>query len=256
MDFAADVEAWQVALLAATGVAAGILNVMAGGGSLLSVPMMLFLGLPGPSANGTNRISIIAQNLVAIRTFFRRGFSDFRLSLTLAAAAIPGSVLGALIGVRLDGVWFDRVLAVIMIGVLVLMQLPSGKREGQSLELTRPRLVAGHALMFGAGAWGGFIQIGVGFILMPILNRVMGLDLVRTNMHKVFIAGAYNIVAIAIFASAVSIHWAFGLALAAGNALGGYLGARFSVAGGEVWIRRVFTLVLLAFIAKLMLPVT
>ena len=248
------VELWQIALLAVTGVAAGILNVMAGGGSLLSVPVMLFLGLPGPVANGTNRISIIAQNAVAIRTFFRRGFSDFRLSLSLTTAAIPGSILGAFVGVRLDGVWFDRVLAAVMLGVLILMQLPSRTREGASLELTRERLIAGHVLMFGAGAWGGFIQIGVGFILMPILHRVLGLDLVRTNMHKVFIAGSYNVVAIVIFASAVSIHWTFGIALAAGNALGGYLGARFSVAGGEIWIRRVFTLVLLVFIAKLLLP--
>jgi uncharacterized membrane protein YfcA len=79
------------AAAAATGVAAGFLNVMAGGGSLLSVPVMLFLGLPGPVANGTNRISIIAQNIVAVRTFFRRGFSDFRLSLSLAACALPGA---------------------------------------------------------------------------------------------------------------------------------------------------------------------
>lgn len=249
-----EVELWQLALLTATGALAGIINVMAGGGSLMSVPMMLFLGVPGPVANGTNRISIIAQNIVAVRTFFRRGFSDLRLSLSLAAAATPGAILGALVGVRLDGVWFDRVLAVVMIGVLILMQLPTKKRSGESLPMTRQRLILGHVLMFLAGCWGGFIQIGVGFILMPILHRVMGLDLVRTNMHKVFIALSYNIIAVAIFASAVSIHWQFGLALALGNSIGGYLGARFSVQGGEVWIRRVFTLVLVIFIAKLLLP--
>ncbi|GAB5413804.1 MAG: sulfite exporter TauE/SafE family protein [Congregibacter sp.] len=248
------VELWQLALLTAIGIAAGIINVMAGGGSLMSVPMMLFLGVSGPVANGTNRLSIIAQNIVAVRTFLRRGFSDFRLSLSLSAAAIPGAVLGAMVGIRLEGEWFDRVLAVIMLVVLVLMQLPSKKREGGSEPLTRKRLIAGHVSMFGAGIWGGFIQIGVGFLLMPILHRVMRLDLVRTNMHKVFIALAYNLVAIAIFASAVSIHWQFGIALALGNALGGYIGARFSVQGGEVWIRRVFTLVLLIFIAKLLLP--
>ncbi|MEM6300719.1 MAG: sulfite exporter TauE/SafE family protein [Pseudomonadota bacterium] len=248
-------EVWQLFLLTAAGTFAGIMNVMAGGGSLLSVPIMLFLGLPGPVANGTNRISIIAQNAVAIRTFFRRGFADFRLSLSLSAAAIPGAVLGALVGVRIEGEAFDRVLAVIMLGVLILMQFPSKKREGESEPLTRKRLIAGHILMFGAGCWGGFIQIGVGFILMPILHRVMGLDLVRTNMHKVFIALAYNLIAIVIFASAVSIHWTFGIALALGNALGGYLGARFSVAGGELWIRRAFTLVLIIFIAKLALPI-
>jgi uncharacterized membrane protein YfcA len=247
-------EFWQLALLAGAGVAAGFLNVMAGGGSLLSIPIMLFLGVPGPVANGTNRISIIAQNIVAVRTFFRRGFSDFKLSLTLSAAAIPGAVLGALLGVRLDGEWFDRVLAIVMLGVLVLMQLPEKKHAQTNKALTGKRLLMGHLLMFGAGCWGGFIQVGVGFILMPILHRVMGLDLVRTNMHKVFIALTYNLFALAIFAAAVTVHWQFGLALALGNSLGGYFGARFSVQGGEVWIRRVFTLVLLIFIAKLLLP--
>ena len=251
-----DAQLWQLALLTGVGVAAGIINVMAGGGSLMSIPVMIFLGVPGPVANGTNRISIIAQNIVAIRTFLRRGFADFRLSLSLAVAAIPGGILGAMVGVHLDGVWFDRVVAAVMVGVLIYMQLPGGKRTGESLPLTRPRLVAGHILMFFAGCWGGFIQIGVGFILMPILHRVLGLDLVRTNMHKVFIALSYNLVAIFIFAAAVTIHWQFGIALALGNAIGGYLGARFSVQGGERWIRRVFTLVLLVFVAKLLLPQT
>ncbi|MFK7830084.1 MAG: sulfite exporter TauE/SafE family protein [Congregibacter sp.] len=251
-----NVELWQLLLLTGAGVAAGFLNVVAGGGSLLSVPIMLFLGVSGPVANGTNRISIIAQNIVAVRTFFSHGFSDFRLSLTLSAAAIPGAMIGALIGVRLDGIWFDRVLAIVMIGVLVLMQLPSKKRSGASEPLTRKRLIVGHVLMFGAGCWGGFIQVGVGFILMPILHRVMGLDLVRTNMHKVFIALTYNLVAILIFAAAVTIHWQFGLALALGNSAGGYLGARFSVKGGEVWIRRIFTIVLIIFVAKLLIPMS
>ncbi|WOJ92289.1 sulfite exporter TauE/SafE family protein [Congregibacter variabilis] len=249
-----DVELWQLALLMGAGTIAGALNVIAGGGSLMTVPIMLFLGLSGPEANGTNRISIIAQNIVAVRTFFRRGFSEFRLSLTLSAAAIPGAILGAMVGVQLDGEWFDRVLAVVMIGVLVLMQLPSKQHDTGGLPLTRKRLILGHVLMFGAGCWGGFIQVGVGFILMPILHRVMGLDLVRTNMHKVFIALTYNLFAIVVFAAAVSIHWQFGLALAAGNALGGYFGARFSVHGGEAWIRRIVTIVLLIFIAKLLLP--
>ncbi|WOJ97601.1 sulfite exporter TauE/SafE family protein [Congregibacter brevis] len=248
------IELWQLALLMAAGTVAGVLNVIAGGGSLMTVPIMLFLGLSGPEANGTNRISIIAQNIVAVRTFFRRGFSEFRLSLTLSAAAIPGAILGAMVGVNLDGEWFDRVLAVVMLAVLVLMQLPSKKHKNDGSPLTRKKLILGHILMFGAGCWGGFIQVGVGFILMPILHRVMGLDLVRTNMHKVFIALTYNLFAILVFAAAVSIHWQFGLALAAGNALGGYFGARFSVQGGEVWIRRIVTAVLLVFIVKLLLP--
>ena len=94
---------WQAGLLTAIGVVAGFLNVMAGGGSLLTVPAMVFMGVPGPVANGTNRIAILAQNITAITTFFSKGFSDFRLSLSLAACAIPGAIAGALLGVRLEG---------------------------------------------------------------------------------------------------------------------------------------------------------
>tara|TARA_B100001540_G_scaffold233450_2_gene207678 strand:- start:504 stop:1262 length:759 start_codon:yes stop_codon:yes gene_type:complete len=246
-------ELWQVALLVAVGVAGGFLNVMAGGGSLLTVPVMVFLGIPGPVANGTNRIAILAQNITAVTTFARRGFSDFRLSLSLAACAIPGAVAGAMVGTRLEGVWFNRALALIMIAVMLIMHFDRGKREQSATHVpSRRQLWQGHALMVGAGFWGGFIQIGVGFILMPILNRVMGLDLVRTNMHKVFIIASYSIAALLVFASQLQLLWLVGLALALGNSIGGYLGAHFTITRGEGFIRLVLNFVLVVFIIKLL----
>jgi hypothetical protein len=92
----------------------------------------------------------------------------------------------------------------------------------------------------------------VGFIIMPILNRAMGLDLVRTNMHKVFIIAVYTIAALVVFASTVELMWLVGLALALGNAIGGYLGAHFSVTRGEKLIRVILNIVLIAFIIKLL----
>ena len=251
-----DLELWQAAMLTAVGIVAGFLNVMAGGGSLLSVPVMVFMGLPGPVANGTNRIAILAQNLTAISTFARRGFSDFRLSLSLAACAIPGAALGAMAGTQLDGAWFNRALALIMVGVMLLMHFDKGSSERpQDHQPTRKQLLRGHLLMIGAGFWGGFIQIGVGFIIMPILNRAMGLDLVRTNMHKVFIIACYTVVALEVFASQVEILWMVGLALALGNAIGGYLGAHFTVSKGERLVRMVLNMVLVVFIIKLLIDV-
>jgi uncharacterized membrane protein YfcA len=247
-------EPWQLGLLTGVGLVGGFLNVLAGGGSLLTVPVMVFLGMPGPVANGTNRIAILAQNLSAIVAFFRRGFADFRLSLTLAACAIPGAVAGALAGTRLDGPGFNRALALIMIGVMIVMHFDRGAAERpQDHRPTRAQLIRGHLLMVGAGFWGGFIQIGVGFILMPILNRAMGLDLVRTNMHKVFIIASYTVAALLVFATRVEIMWVAGLALALGNSVGGYLGAHFTVTRGERLVRTVLNLVLIAFIIKLFL---
>jgi len=246
-------EPWQIALLTLVGIAAGWMNVMAGGGSMLTVPVMLFMGIPGPVANGTNRIAILAEGITAVYAFFRKGFADFRLSLTLALAASLGALGGALVGVRLEGEWFDLTLAVVMIAVMLIMASGGGRPTVEKGEEGRPRrLLLGHLCMIGAGFWGGFIQIGVGFILMPILHRVMGLDLVRVNMHKVFVVLVYTLVALAVFASQLELMWWAGVGLAVGNALGGWLGAHTTIALGEAWVRRVLYIIITAFTLKLL----
>ena len=246
-----DLELWKVILLFVAGVASGWINVLAGGGSILSVPVMVFLGLPGPVANGTNRIGIIAQNITAVWGFFRKGFSDFKLSASLAACASVGAFFGANVGVQLDGVWFERTLALIMLGILVIMMTGAGQKPVESGGKAK-NLLLGHILFVGVGFWGGFIQIGVGLLQLPVLNRVMGLDLVRANMHKVFVALVFSFVALGVFAANVEIEWALGVALAAGYALGGWLGANAAIAKGEALIKKVFYLALIAMAVKLL----
>ena len=171
------------------------------------MPVMVFMGIPGPVANGTNRIAILAQNLTAIATFARRGFRDFKLSHTLALCAIPGAIAGAMLGVQLEGVWFNRALALIMVAVMLIMYFDKGQTRPSRMHTSprRSNSCGGHLLMIGVGFWGGFIQLGIGFIIMPVLNRVMGLDLVRTNMHKVFIVAVYTVIALLVFASQVEL---------------------------------------------------
>ena len=246
-------EPWQLALLAVAGFASGWINVIAGGGSLLTVPVMVFMGLPGPVANGTNRVAIIAQSVTAVGAFFKNGLSDFRLSATLAGAASVGAYFGAKLGLGLDGAAFNYVVAAVMIAVMALMAAGEDKTKPRPDASSRAKnLVLGHVLMAGAGVWGGFIQIGVGFLMMPILYRVMGLDLVRVNMHKVFIALMFSIVALAVFAAKVEIAWIAGAALALGNAVGGWLGAHATVKQGAPLIRAVFMLALAAMAIKLL----
>jgi len=246
-------QLWELILLAFAGFASGWINVIAGGGSLLTVPVMVFMGLPGPVANGTNRISIIAQSISAVTAFRAQGFSDFRLSATLAAAASVGAYFGAQMGVKLDGVWFNRLVAAVMIAVMVLMATGEDKsRPRPDASAQAKNLVLGHVLMIGAGFWGGLIQIGVGFLLMPILYRVMGLDLVRVNMHKVFIALIFTTVAFFVFASKVEIAWEAGAALAVGTGVGGWMGAHATIRKGEQFIKRALIAVLAAMTAKLL----
>jgi uncharacterized membrane protein YfcA len=244
-------EYTQGIILIFVGIVAGFINVMAAGGSMISVPVMVFMGIPGPVANGTNRIAILAQNITAVITFFRKGYSDFKLSLSLAICALPGAVLGAFVGTRLEGVWFNRTLAVIMLAIMIIMA-KKDSQDDPSVPVTRKRMILGHVLMVGAGFFGGFIQIGVGFILLPILNRVLGLDLVSANMHKVFIIGTYTIAALIIFITQVELLWLLGICLALGNSIGAWMGAHMSVAKGESLIKTVLNVVLLIFIVKLL----
>lgn len=249
-------EYWQLGVLAIVGCVAGVINVLAGGGSLLIMPAMrLALGFDGPEVNGTSRVGVLIQNLVAIAAFRKKGFSDFRLSLSLAVCAVPGSIAGAIVATDLRGPAFDLVLACIMIGVLALMAFKGkGKSKIESQPDGKPqRLLLGHLLMVAVGFYGGFIQAGVGFILMPILNRVMGLDLVRVNMHKVFIISVYMVPALIVFALNGQVLWLYGFALAVGTAAGGWIGSHLAVDKGESVIRWVFNVALVGLAIKLVI---
>ena len=243
----------ELTILLLTGAATGFLNVMAGGGSMLSVPVMIFLGVPGTIANATNRIAILPQNLFAVIAFYRKGFANFRLSLSLAACTIPGTLAGAWLASRVPNDEFNTLLAIVMILILLVMALPERGTLAANQSPTRARLIAGHVLMLFIGFWGGFIHIGVGFLLMPTLNRVMQLDLITTNAHKVFIVLCYTSVALIVFASQLDLVWKYGLALAVGTSLGGWLAANFQVRQGVGAIKLTLNLVVVAFIIKLLL---
>ena len=243
-------ELWQLFLLAGVGVLSGFLNVMAGGGSLLALPVLIFLGLPGNVANGTNRVAIVAQNVSAVTSFFKQGYADLRTMLTLALCAVPGAALGAYLGTQVSGELFNRILGGLMIVLLILMSRK--QRDAETTEKPK-RLVLGHLLMVAVGFYGGFIQAGVGFFLMAVLYRVVGLDLVRVNAFKVFIVGIYTLVALAIFADKGQVLWLLGAALAVGTTAGGWIGAHFTVKRGEGLIRVVLNVVLVVMAIRLLL---
>ncbi|QDT81354.1 sulfite exporter TauE/SafE family protein [Gimesia maris] len=262
---------WHYLLLAGVGCIAGILNVLAGGGSLILMPIMVFLDIPGAVTNGTVRIAILGQNLTAVAGFKQKGFSDYRLSLTLALCALPGTVIGAFLGTKLSNAWFNRVLAIVMLGVLVTMILgnrkkkkPEPKEEETSISssidgnlsestVSEPSVsVTGYLLMVLAGFYGGFIQAGVGFILIAIIHNLMNIDLVRTNMHKVFIVAVYTIAAIGIFAWQGQIWWLTGLILMIGMSIGGWIGSNLAVNKGDAFIRTVLYIALVCMSIKLL----
>jgi uncharacterized membrane protein YfcA len=239
---------WHYLLLTSCGVIAGFMNVMAGGGSLITMPVLIFLGLEPAAANGSNRVAILIQNITAVSSFKSKGLSDVRLSMSLAVCTLPGAVIGSLAAVAIDPVIFKRILAGVLIAAIVLIMFRR-QPEDRAGAIAHP--VWAHLAAVGVGFYGGFIQAGVGFLLMPLLHRLLALDLVRVNMHKVFIIGVYMIPSLLVFAAKGQVWWIAGLALAAGNALGGYLGTHVTVTRGERAIRFVFIVAVIAMAAKL-----
>ncbi|MEM7542157.1 MAG: sulfite exporter TauE/SafE family protein [Pseudomonadota bacterium] len=239
--------------MAITGVLAGFINVVAGGGSMLSVPALVLLGVPGPVANGTNRIAMIAQAASATYTFWRRGVSHWGLALSLSLAMLPGALCGAFVGTLITGEWFDRFLGIILLGVLISMRFEarvSVPVTETNAKLARP--AATHLAVGLLGFYGGLIHIGIGFFIMLVLSRLGGLELVRVNMLKMAIVGPYSLVALGVYWHQSGILWLAGLALAAGNVIGAWLGANFSIDSGARAVRFVFNLCILGLVAKLL----
>lgn len=246
-----DLVWWEIAILVVAGFGAGLVNVMAGGGSILTVPIMMFLGMPGPVANGTNRITIVAHNASAMVTYLKHGIPHAKLCLTLTLVAIPPAILGAWLSTKLNNEQFEGLLAIVMVAVLILMQAPQAKKVG-SHEDQPQNLALGHVLMAAAGFWGGVIQIGMGFVVLPIMHRVIGLSLVNTNILKVFIIFTYTLLAVFVFAATSEVLWLVGAIAGIGNIAGGIVGAKLTLSHGETLIRKVLTLAIIGMIIKLL----
>ena len=186
---------WQLPLLFVVGLVAGILNVLAGGGSLLTLPLLIFMGLPSAVANGTNRIAILCQSIFAIRGFQKRGVMPLKLALLCTPPALLGSWVGANLAINLDDQLFNRMLALIMIGVLIFTAVdPLKHLRKKEITFSFRRKVVLIVSFFGVGIYGGFVQAGVGFLIIIAL-LVHGLDLVRINAIKVFVIFAYTFIA-------------------------------------------------------------
>jgi len=244
-------DIWNLALLFGVGSIAGFININAGGGSSLTLPALIFLGLDGALANGTNRVAIFIQNIFAITSFRKRQVSDFGSSFKLSLFTLPGAVIGAIAATRISGMLFQRILGVVLILIVISLFFSKPYTDGKSVKTDQSGWKI-YPVLFGIGFYGGFLQIGVGFLFMAALYHLLEKNLVRVNMHKVFIILIYTFPALLIFMATGNVNWKYGLVLAAGNALGGWWGAHAAVKGGERFIRIVLAIAVTIMAIKLL----
>jgi uncharacterized membrane protein YfcA len=240
-------------ILFLVGLVAGTLNVIAGGGSLLSLPVMIFLGLPPTVANGTNRVAILIQNIGASWSFHRRGLVSREWLFLAVPPALLGAVLGTVAAVHIGELEFQRVLAVILVAAaLWSVWNPIELQAEGNAELPEGiKRWAFIAAFFLIGAYGGFIQAGIGFILLAATSAA-GFNLIRGNALKVTVVLAFTPLALVLFAWNGKVDWAMGFALAAGNFLGGLAGVHLQILKGHKWVRGVVTVVIVIFALRLL----
>lgn len=236
-------EWWWFVVLPIAGFACGLINTLAGSGSLITLPLLIFIGLPANVANGTNRIAILFQNMVAVRGFAKGKVLDTKRGKWLLLPAILGAVLGASLAVEAD----ERMIRMTIAALLWVMLAVILVRPKRFLE-AEPRIREGrpslweYLALFGVGFYGGFIQAGTGIFLLLTLVLASGYDLIRANALKVLIVLAFTPFALAIFVINGQVHWWIGLLLACGNMLGAKVGTFAALRKGAPLVRYVLLL--------------
>ena len=247
-----DYISWHYPLLILVGFIAGFINTMAGGGSLLTLPLLIFLGLPSAVANGTNRIAIFMSAFSATAGFKSKGISNYPFNFYLGFSGLLGALIGAQIAVDIKGELFNKILAVIMIVVVLLIVFKPKIDSINILErLTGKHLYISMVAFFFIGIYGGFINAGIGFVIMLFLHYYNKMNLVKVNATKVVIVLIYTTGAIITFALAGKINWIYGIFLASGNFLGGWISSRWSVKKGEKAIKAFLVVMVLLMSIKL-----
>ena len=215
-------------ILLICGIVAGFINTIAGGGSLLTLPILIFMGLPSNIANGTNRIAIFMQNIFSISGFKSRGVSDFKYSSWLSISALIGSIIGAKIAVNIDENLFNKLLSIIIIFVVGTIIFDKKSIKNEVINLKTKKKIISIILFFFVGIYGGFIHAGVGFLILSILSNFNGIKLSKANSIKVFVVFIYTFFALIVFIMENKINWTLGINLGIGNSLGGWIASRWS----------------------------
>lgn len=239
-------------LLIIIGFLAGFLNTVAGGGTLLTLPILIFMGLPAPLAQGTNRIAILLQTFTAVKGFKSKGVSTYPFSLYIGISALVGSTIGAYFALDFEGKAFNRMLAVVMIMVLFLTIFnPNKKLSNVTEKLTGKPLVISLIVFFFLGIYGGLINAGIGFLMLLALPYINGMSLLRSNATKVFVVFLYTISATIVFAINDKIDYGLAAVLSVGNVSGAWIGSRWSVKKDEKVIKLFLIVTVTALAIKL-----
>jgi len=238
--------------LIVSGFLVGFINTLAGGATIISLAVLMFMGLPLNVANGTHRIAAALQTITSVTTFRSKKVLDWRKGIILGIPVVIGSIIGARIAIEINESLFEKIVAVVMIMMLLLIVYKpkrwlKGKQELLEQRFSWKQII----LFFIIGVYGGFIYVGIGYFLLAAIVLSAGYDVVRANAIKVLIVLMYVPFTIGVFLWGDMINLEYGLVLAIGQVAGAYIGARSAVANGAGFVRWVMVIFIIFSVAHL-----
>ena len=242
----------------ATGLLAGFINTLAGNGSAITLPMLMMLGLDPKDANATNRIGVMFSSATASYTFKRGGLLETKGMLWWIIPSVLGSLIGAAIAVWIEPQNMKIAVAVVMVFVLLLVLFKPQRWIKDNGPIHANHRKASSLLIFLLiGIYGGFIQMGVGVLLLAALVLKGGYSLVRANPIKVTLVCAFTLPALILFVAnkQVQVYWSYGLLMACGQAVGAWSAAKYAPKHprANIWIRRLLIVMIVVSLFKLIL---
>ena len=236
----------EIIALITAGLLVGFINTLAGGGSIISLSVLMMLGLPAPMANGTNRIAITIQTLTATTSFRQQKVLETRKAILLSIPAVFGSLIGAWFAVDINEDMFEKAIGVIMLIMLVLiLYKPHKFIYGRANISDNPLTWKTYVVFFFIGIYGGFIHMGVGYFLLAGIVGMAGFDLVKANAIKVFVVLVYAPFTLLVFLWYDQVNWKYGLILAIGAVIGALIASRLAVSKGVNFVKWVIVVVIL-----------
>jgi uncharacterized membrane protein YfcA len=241
--------AWYLLLIVA-GFIAEVVNTVAGGGSFLTLPALMLFGLDPKIANGTNRLAVLFSSASAVATFHKHGHLDRPLASRLTLPTLLGVPFGAMLAIYLPQNAFEPLFGAIFLGMAVLLALnPKRLVEVKPTSREAPKRVL--PLFFGIGVYVGFIQAGLGILLLLAMSLFKTGDLVASNAVKNWIGFMVTLAATIVFVLYGLVDWLPGLTMAAGNLVGGVVGAKLAIRKGNRLIFGFLVIVMVATGVKL-----
>jgi hypothetical protein len=246
-------EWYHYALLVGAGIIAGFINTLAGSGSLLTLPALMVAGLPPVIANGTNRIGILLQSIVAVGSFHKQKALDLKQGAWLSFPVLGGAIIGAIVATKASNQLMNAFIGGLLLFMFFIVLLkPSAWIQGQAGQIkARPGLL--NIVVFTAiGFYGGFIQAGVGFFLLAGLVLSAGFNLVKANALKLFLVLIYAPFTLIVFILNNQVDYLAGIVLASGNMVGAYIGSKMAVKKGAGFVRYILLIVLVVASLKML----